>query len=83
MQVNGLSSRSISAAGGTPDAKAKRFIRAIFEAYVGDERQLPSEQREAARTDGLHRVICDYIAGMTDRFAQDEYKKLFHPFERV
>ena len=64
-------------------AKATRFIRAIFEAYVGDERQLPDEQREAARTDGLHRVICDYIAGMTDRFAQDEYRKLFHPIERV
>jgi dGTPase len=29
------------------------------------------------------RVICDYIAGMTDRYALDEYKKLFEPYERV
>jgi len=27
--------------------------------------------------------VCDYIAGMTDRHAQDEYKRLFYPFERA
>jgi dGTPase len=32
---------------------------------------------------GLHRAVCDYIAGMTDRFALDEYKRLFEPYERV
>ena len=32
---------------------------------------------------GLRRSICDYISGMTDRYAQEEYKKLFHPFERI
>ncbi|MDP7555849.1 MAG: hypothetical protein QGF31_06675, partial [Nitrospinota bacterium] len=29
------------------------------------------------------RVICDYVAGMTDRYAMDEYKKLFDPYSRV
>jgi dGTPase len=32
---------------------------------------------------GLRRTICDYIAGMTDRFALKEYNKLFDPLERV
>ncbi|MFP4055408.1 MAG: deoxyguanosinetriphosphate triphosphohydrolase [Candidatus Brocadiia bacterium] len=64
-------------------AKAKRFVRQLFQAYLTDTRQLPDDYRRAAHTDGLHRVICDYIAGMTDRFAQDEYKKLFYPYERV
>ena len=32
---------------------------------------------------GLERTVCDYIAGMTDRFALDEYKRLFEPYERV
>ena len=64
-------------------SKAKRFIRELFQAYLADERQLPDEYQEAATADRLHRVICDYIAGMTDRFALDEYKKLFHPYERV
>jgi dGTPase len=31
----------------------------------------------------LRRSICDYIAGMTDRYAQEEYKKMFYPFERI
>ena len=30
-----------------------------------------------------HQVVCDYIAGMTDRYALDEYKKFFEPYERV
>jgi dGTPase len=63
--------------------KAKLFIRELFQAYLADERQLPDEYRDAAQTDGLHRTICDYIAGMTDRYAQDDYKKLFYPYERV
>jgi dGTPase len=33
--------------------------------------------------DGRRRVVCDYIAGMTDRYALDEYKKLFDPYEKV
>ncbi len=63
--------------------KAKRFVRELFQAYLADERQLPDDLRATARAEGPHRAICDYIAGMTDRYAQDEYKKLFYPFERV
>jgi len=29
----------------------------------------------------VHRVVCDYVAGMTDRFCQKDYKRLFEPFE--
>jgi dGTPase len=63
--------------------KAKRFVRELFGAYLADEAQLPDDFRATARAEGLHRAICDYIAGMTDRYAQDEYKKLFYPYERV
>jgi len=63
--------------------KARRFVRELFQAYLADERQLPDEHRHVAAAEGLHRAICDYIAGMTDRYAQDEYKKLFYPYERV
>lgn len=38
-------------------------------------------QRDRDRS--LHRVVCDYIAGMTDRYALQEYAKMFDPFERV
>ncbi|HRX85274.1 MAG TPA: deoxyguanosinetriphosphate triphosphohydrolase [Phycisphaerae bacterium] len=65
------------------DAKARRFIERLFEAYVASPNMLPP--RFAARIDdqGVHRVVCDYIAGMTDRFCQDDYRRLFEPFERV
>jgi dGTPase len=65
------------------DAKARRFVMEVFRAYLEHPQMLPP--RFAARLDeqGPHRVICDYVAGMTDRYCQDEYKRLFEPFERV
>jgi dGTPase len=63
--------------------KAKRFVAKIFEAYVSNPDQLPPTYHKRAQTEGLHIAICDYIAGMTDRYAQDEYQRLYEPFERV
>jgi len=63
--------------------KAKRFVTKIFEAYVTNPDQLRPDYRRRADDEGLERVIADYIAGMTDRFAQDEYQRLYEPFERV
>ena len=63
--------------------KARRFITGLFKVYLEKPEQLPpSDQKKIYKTGG-HRVICDYIAGMTDRYALDEYKKLFDPYERV
>ena len=64
-------------------AKAIRFIRALFEAYASNPDQLPPRFRDWADQVGVPRAVADYIAGMTDRFAQGEYKKLFHPFENI
>ncbi len=63
--------------------KAKRFITALFEEYRRQPRQLPPDFTSNIEKDGVERAICDYIAGMTDRFCQDEYRRLFHPFERM
>jgi dGTPase len=63
--------------------KARRFLKALFEVYLSRPEQLPPGSQKRLRTEGAHRVICDYLAGMTDRYAQDEYKKFFEPFERV
>lgn len=63
--------------------KAKRFIREIFTEYARDPRQLPPDYARQKDDDDLHQVITDYIAGMTDRFCQDEYRRLFHPYERI
>ncbi len=63
--------------------KARRFIKALFEVYLSKPEQLPPGSQRRLKAEGSHRVICDYIAGMTDRYAQDEYKKFFEPFEKV
>jgi dGTPase len=63
--------------------KAKRFIRELFTEYLKRPAQLPAEIQEKIPQEGVKRVVCDYIAGMTDRYALDEYKKLFNPYEKV
>jgi dGTPase len=59
--------------------KAERILEEIFDAYTAALEILPREIQERASEDeqGSHRVICDYIAGMTDRFALKEHSKLF------
>ncbi len=63
--------------------KAKRFIQDLFRVYVDRPEQLPPQIQSRIAHDGRRRVVCDYIAGMTDRYALDEYKKLFDPYEKV
>jgi dGTPase len=64
--------------------KAQRIMTDLFHAYMDEPAQLPPHiaARWKAGED-RPRVIADYIAGMTDRFAFDEHKKLFDPNERV
>ncbi|BCS54480.1 deoxyguanosinetriphosphate triphosphohydrolase [Geobacter sp. SVR] len=63
--------------------KAEIFITRLFETYLRYPNLLPPKYQTRFDTCGIHRVVCDYIAGMTDRFALDEYKRLFEPYERV
>jgi len=64
--------------------KSKRFIKELFENYYHNPWQIPSDfQNKENKNFFLKRVIADYIAGMTDRFALDEYQKLFDPYKKV
>ncbi len=64
-------------------SKAKRFITEIFEVYLNNPDQLPPSTKAKLIKSDSHRIICDYVAGMTDRYLLDEYKKLFDPWEKV
>ena len=64
--------------------KAKNTIQTLFDALINNPKFLPSEQqqnvRELEESDGdmgRARCIADYIAGMTDRFAISEHKRIF------
>lgn len=59
--------------------KAERVVADLFSVYAETPEILPNEiQRQGLESD-RHRTICDYLAGMTDRFALQEHKRLFEP----
>lgn len=62
--------------------RAEFFISRLFESYVREPRQLPQEYRDLIPHEGVHRVVADYIASMTDRSALLEYRHLFDPMTR-
>src|SRR5450759_2714469 len=59
--------------------KAERIITGIFDAYREEPAILPKQVREIMPERNLERTICDHIAGMTDRYAVEEYQKLYDP----
>ena len=62
--------------------KAERIIEEIFNAYQDEPTILPDQFQAFIPQRGLERTICDYIAGMTDRYAIEEHQKLFNPLEK-
>ena len=62
--------------------KAERTISDLFAGYKNEPSILPDHVQRFIETRGLERTICDYIAGMTDRYAIEEHRKLFNPIER-
>lgn len=72
-------------------AKGERILHGLFDVYVEDVCQLPPKFRQRIERIGngpeydriVRQVVCDYVAGMTDRYAMLEYRKLFDPFEKV
>lgn len=63
--------------------KAERILTDLFSAYIHNPKILPPYVYERTQAGEPERAICDYIAGMTDRFALEEHQKLFDPHERV
>jgi len=64
--------------------KAQRILTDLFHAYLGKPKQLPPHVfRKIVENGRPKRVVCDYLAGMTDKFALEEHRKLFDPNERV
>jgi dGTPase len=60
--------------------KAEQIITALFTAYLAEPLILPDHVQKWIPTRGLERTICDYIAGMTDRYAIEEHARLNDPY---
>jgi len=59
--------------------KARHVLQHLFGYWVKNHRNLPIEHQARSRIVGEERVVCDYIAGMTDRYAIAQFKQLFIP----
>lgn len=59
--------------------KADNIITKLFNAYCAEPAMLPDNIQIMIREKGLQQTVCDYIAGMTDRYAIEEYQKIFEP----
>src|SRR3546814_999971 len=62
-------------------SQARRVLAEMFHLFQAEPDVLPAEwfaRTEGRDEAGKARVVCDYIAGMTDRFAIEEHRKLFH-----
>ena len=61
------------------EAKARDMLCRLFEYYMKNPDRLPADFLPQLDFDGMERIVCDYIAGMTDRYAVYKYSELFIP----
>ena len=61
------------------ESKARDILKSLYEYYMRHPEQLPDNFRPQLDFDGIERVVCDYIAGMTDKFAIYKYEEIFIP----
>ena len=62
-----------------PHVRARQILEELFHFYLQHHAALGSQARKRARKDGWPRAICDYLAGMTDRYAIQEHARLLAP----
>jgi dGTPase len=60
-----------------PHIRANQLLKDLFSHYLKHPKAIGDSSRRRVRKVGLHRAVCDYIAGMTDRFAMLEYERIF------
>jgi dGTPase len=56
--------------------RACEMLKKVFESYVADSGQLGDVATKRIDQEGLHRTVCDYVAGMTDRYLMEEYARI-------
>jgi dGTPase len=60
-----------------PNLRAIRMLEELFKYYLAHPEAIGEQSRKRVRREGLHRAVCDYLAGMTDRYALQDYYRLF------
>src|ERR1043166_2716025 len=63
-----------------PHLRAKQLLKDLFAHYVKHPGQIGEHARQRVRKLGRHRAVCDYLAGMTDRYVLQEHRRIFGDF---
>ncbi len=63
------------------ESKAKELLQRLFEYYMTHPEALPADFQPQLSFEGMERIVCDYIAGMTDNYAVDKYTQIFIPMD--
>ena len=61
------------------ETKAQQMLEFLFDYYLRDPDRLPADFQEIRAEEGAERAICDYIAGMTDPYAVEQFKQIYIP----
>jgi dGTPase len=61
------------------ESKVFGIISGLYEYYIAHPDMLPDDYRVIAFTEGLERAVCDYVSGMTDKYAMHQYSEIFIP----
>ena len=61
------------------EGKAKELLMRLYEYYVSHVDRMPRLYRENCEAEGVERCVCDFVAGMTDRYAIEVYSDLYIP----
>ena len=61
------------------ESKVYEILRGLMQHYVDHPDQLPDEYKRIAKEDGLRRAVCDYVSGMTDKYAMYQFSEIFIP----
>jgi dGTPase len=66
-----------------PNLRAVKLLGELFNYYLKHPKEIGESSRRRLNKVGLHRVVCDYIAGMTDRYAMLEHQRIFGQATKV
>ena len=61
------------------ESKAQEMLTRLYEYYIANPQALPEDFQPQLSFEGMERTVCDYIAGMTDKYAVDKYSQIFIP----
>jgi dGTPase len=67
-----------------PDKRqAEQVIADLFAFFIKSPRELPASYQEKTRKEPLHRIVCDYVAGMTDSYILEQHRRFFSTKKRI